>query len=74
MAGQTCRHAEAEEAAVAVAEEKLARGEQLPELELHGPIEEVTRLADKVIDLGFADEDLRAPWWTLPPRSTLLVT
>jgi hypothetical protein len=31
---------EAEEAAVAVAEEKLARGERLPEFELRGPVED----------------------------------
>jgi hypothetical protein len=31
---------EAEEAAVAVAEKKLARGEHLPELELRGPVED----------------------------------
>jgi predicted transcriptional regulator len=32
---------EAEEAAVAAAEERLARGEHLPELELRGPIEDL---------------------------------
>jgi hypothetical protein len=31
---------ESEEAAVAVAEEKLARGERLPEFELRGPVED----------------------------------
>ena len=44
---------EAEEAAVAVADEKLARGERLPELELRGPIEDFLPESERI--------DTRAP-------------
>jgi hypothetical protein len=75
---------EAEEAAVAVAEEKLARGQHLPELELRGPVEDflpepnesiLARLAalpedeqDSIFDMISLLIDIDAPALRLSPE------
>jgi hypothetical protein len=75
---------EAEEAAVAVAEDKLARGEHLPELELRGPVEDflpepkesiLARLAalpddeqDSIFDMISLLIDIDAPAARLSPE------